>query len=166
MSAALVESVRDTVDAEESVEIHRVHGTPGVPPLALISRAQMLRAKLDLPAILAALTEAEALRAQVAQGQAREVALREALNDLYGYAHRQAPLSRFEGGVPVALLKGLNALSAPTDTAALRAIVTECYAQAFMAGMKSQQYVSGGYGVTEADLPSEAAIIDRVLGGS
>jgi len=56
------------------------------------------------------------------------------------------------------------ALSRPTSQDALRAIVTETCAQAFMAGMKSQQYVSGGYGVTEDDLPSESAIVSRILG--
>ena len=159
MSAALVESVR--------LAYAELHGlcdgsrkfTMSIPVRADRDSDMVIGRGLDAAA--AALTEAEALKIQLAASQAREVALREALNDLYGYAHRQAPLSRFEGGVPVALLKGLNALSAPTDTAALRAMLTQVARSAMSCG--GSRANAGLDFVFDLDVES---IVDRVLGGS
>ena len=142
MSAALVESVR---------EAERLENVPGA-----WHEADVARNALDLTAILAALTEAEALRAQVAASQAREVALRGWLTaiandnrngrgefsyDEFSYKRREAELQD----------AARKALSAPTDTAALRAMLRAAWIDG----------IDGDDGSNSAD-----AYIDRVLGGS
>ena len=141
MSAALVESVR------EAVKLRAL----------LFANSDVIGMgheyyRLDLPAILAALTEAEALRAQVAAGQAREVALRE------GLAFIATNECECEDHTPFACpsCSAKGALSAPTDTAALRAMLEKVW----MLGYDAPDATDGN---AETQRTTD---IDRVLGGS
>ena len=141
----LLGDAHDYFDDRSDIE----DGDYGVPrpntEMWLMNRCE--RVMDSLPAILAALTEAEALKAQVAAGQAREVALRK----LAAYMAEDVCQCDENLGTQCASCFARDYLSAPTDTAALRAMLRAAWIDG----------IDGDDGSNSAD-----AYIDRVLGGS
>lgn len=157
----LVESVREASQAQMRRVAAQKASTSGDLHGMIAYEHQQLYA-LDLPAILAALTEAESLRAQVAASQAREVALREALARVRQTIH-QMDVKRLTQQVPpharceldvLAVVE--DALSAPTATAALRAMLEGAWDSGWQ------------HDTLDADTAERVRgnFVDRVLGGS
>lgn len=93
----------------------------------------------------------------LAASQARERELRDRL----GSIARNTCCDRCQEAALVAR----EALARPADYSALREMLTKADSEGFLAGMKAQQYVTGGYGVFESDLVPDHVRVSRLLGG-
>lgn len=103
-----------------------------------------------------------ALALAASQAEARD--LREALTQLIPEATRGRSCAH-TWNAPCAACRASALLSRPHgDDTALREMLTEAVAVAKLEGMKGQQYVTGGYGVSESDLCSDESIVNRILG--
>lgn len=164
----LLGDAHDYFDDRSDIE----DGDYGVPrpntEMWLMNRCE--RVMDSLPAILAALTEADALRAQVAASQAREVALREAGEGLLRLVNDPYDKNTWSANSEKAWNALRAALSTPTDTAALRAFGERCVLAGWVGG-NNYAFPDEPEELVVADIPPDAqqqiaAIVDRVLGGS